>query len=56
MPLATSHIGDTVGQDTTGGVLSSFLVVEGETSQPAGPVVPASVPPQSVAKTYRVLI
>lgn len=51
VPLATSHMGDTVGQVTTGTVLSSFLEVAGETSQPAGPVAPATVLPQSVANT-----
>jgi len=51
VPLAISHRAGTVGQVTTGAVLSSFLVVAGEISQPAGPVVPSSVPPQSVAST-----
>ena len=56
MSPVTWQTGDTTGQVRSGFVLSTFLVVTGDSPQTPEPGVPAGVPPQSASVTYRVLI
>lgn len=51
----TSQTGDTVGQVTVGFVLSTFLVIAGD-SQPEEAAVPAAIVPQAVEVTYLTFI